>query len=548
MIISKVTLSTIWFVMIYAPLSVVALWKLFPRLKHRSRLLPILFLLSQIAIFIIDQTYGYNSETLRYLWGTSNEFNIPSYLSSTQWAMVGAIALVIALFGLKLKIWKRSYLIIFGFFMFFVALEEFFDRKSSTAGVESLLTILAAALALSTAFFATRVTRQERTWFIWLLASFALGALGTSVIDKLPEYCGNVVQLDPSNCINFQRADEWLEDGAGWLFLVVMLGLHSKWLPNAKIRSSVWFYAVPPLWIGMLLYFSPSNQIEVSHPDVSTNVSFENGVNVYGYRTDGVGLPSSVIMRLPFGSQVSDKGYSINIIDQESSVSIASINKHINRRYEVIPKYGGLWPLHRQKIDIDLPSQAPANRALWAVLTLWQEQNGHYIRQKVLSSDHQLLSETQVVLGEFVIEAPSSAPSADPIAFFDSGFSLDKVNLPDRARAGEDLALEFSWRSDAQGDVDHAQFLHLGHVESGEWFVYDRQPLGARLPTRLWYSGLADSETWQVPLPDDLAPGRYDVFTGLYRVSDKERVPVTDADGRPWLDNRVALGSLAIDG
>ena len=46
-----------------------------------------------------------------------------------------------------------------------------------------------------------------------------------------------------------------------------------------------------------------------------------------------------------------------------------------------------------------------------------------------------------------------------------------------------------------------------------------------------WYSGLADSETWQVPLPADLAPGRYSVFTGLYRARDQERIPASDAKG-----------------
>ena len=84
-------------------------------------------------------------------------------------------------------------------------------------------------------------------------------------------------------------------------------------------------------------------------------------------------------------------------------------------------------------------------------------------------------------------------------------------------------------------------------VKRGDWWVYDQQPLGPRLPTRLWYSGLADSEVWYVPLPDDLAPGLYTVFTGMYRLVDKERVPARDADGKPWLDARVWLGMLTLE-
>ena len=84
-------------------------------------------------------------------------------------------------------------------------------------------------------------------------------------------------------------------------------------------------------------------------------------------------------------------------------------------------------------------------------------------------------------------------------------------------------------------------------VESGAWFVYDQEPLGSRLPTHLWYRGLADSETWQVPLPADLAPGQYRVFTGIYRTRDRQRVPATDANGTPFINARVPLGTLIIE-
>ena len=36
-----------------------------------------------------------------------------------------------------------------------------------------------------------------------------------------------------------------------------------------------------------------------------------------------------------------------------------------------------------------------------------------------------------------------------------------------------------------------------------------------------------DSATWEIALPADLAPGKYSVFTGLYRMSDGERLPAS---------------------
>ena len=83
--------------------------------------------------------------------------------------------------------------------------------------------------------------------------------------------------------------------------------------------------------------------------------------------------------------------------------------------------------------------------------------------------------------------------------------------------------------------------------ESGEWWGYDQPPLGGRLPTRLWYSGLAESETWAVPAPEDLASGRYAVYTGLYRRRDLRRIPARDAAGHAWRDARVLLGHLRLE-
>ncbi|MCY3979347.1 MAG: hypothetical protein OXG23_14715 [Chloroflexi bacterium] len=89
--------------------------------------------------------------------------------------------------------------------------------------------------------------------------------------------------------------------------------------------------------------------------------------------------------------------------------------------------------------------------------------------------------------------------------------------------------------------------MHFIHDELGGQWGYDQQPLGARLPTRLWYSGLADTEIWQVPIPTDLAPGTYKVYTGLYRASDLERLPARDAAGKLFADARIPLGSIIIE-
>ena len=193
------------------------------------------------------------------------------------------------------------------------------------------------------------------------------------------------------------------------------------------------------------------------------------------------------------------------------------------------------------------PGNACQPRALGRVDALGAKQAGEYAQQSVYSSDHPLLSDTQVILSEFVLPSVSAPPDDGKLAEFRNGFTLYETNLPEYAKTGDSLPVTFSWGSAYDRHENYVQFLHFGHDESGEWWVYDQQPLGARLPTRLWYSGLVDSETWRVPLPVGLAPGEYSVFTGLYNVSDKDRVPASDVNGAPFVDARVPLGPLIIE-
>ena len=66
-----------------------------------------------------------------------------------------------------------------------------------------------------------------------------------------------------------------------------------------------------------------------------------------------------------------------------------------------------------------------------------------------------------------------------------------------------------------------------------------------KLPV-MWYEGLRDTEIWQVALPAELAPGRYAIYTGLYRLSDLARLPVQDSAGMMVADARALLGHLTI--
>ena len=240
----------------------------------------------------------------------------------------------------------------------------------------------------------------------------------------------------------------------------------------------------------------------------------------------------------------------MHLVDQANQASLAKKNEWNDRQH-------GLWffgleytPVFRQRVVVHIPPDIPSNRAMWLVLAVWEREMGEFSNIPILTSDLQQLSNTQIVLDEFVIPAEQGIPSPEnALNFrFSNGFALRGAQIPDSASLGAILETPMTWEAVNDGAEDWVQFLHFVHEETGALWNHDQQPLGGRLPTRLWYEGLRDTETWQLTLPTDLPPGRYAIYTGLYRLSDLERLPVSDADGKPLPDARVPLGSIAISG
>jgi hypothetical protein len=59
---------------------------------------------------------------------------------------------------------------------------------------------------------------------------------------------------------------------------------------------------------------------------------------------------------------------------------------------------------------------------------------------------------------------------------------------------------------------------------------HDTEPGNDLTPTTIWEPGQVLADRHGVPLPADLAPGRYTLAVGLYHVATGERLPVTLSD------------------
>ena len=549
--VSAESLLRIFLVLLYAPVVLISYWKLIPRLSPISKRIATGFLAAQVLVIAISVETRLTSGFEWWLWHLSREWNIPSTLASVQLALVGGAALMTAGLAKARPALQRLYLLGIGLLFLFLARDEYANLHEFIPNWISLYAALGAGVVVITLAVVVRSPRRIRIWHLCLLTGLAMSAAGALVIEQFPrETCGNLGSLPLDGCLYRYNFEEPLEFLGIWLALAAMLGQFSDASPRPPVHVRRLLYVLPALWI--LLLFQ-SDAILPTVPFVAdaqpAAVEFESDVHLHGFRIE---QKNDYKLHLhlylsPRQWDFNGLGYSIHLVDQTSGASIVRRNQYFNHQLEFLLA-PGYMPVYRQWTALEIPKQTSANRAFWIVLTLWREQDSEYVRQKILASDLQLLDDTQAVLDELVIPTASTATPPDvSLARFDNGFTLDAVSLPERAWPGETLTIPFSWHSDIDYQEDYTQFLHFRHEESGAWWVYDQQPLGPRLPTRLWYNGLADSETWQVPLPADLAPGQYKVFTGLYRQNDLERVPASDADGISFLDARVPLGSLTIE-
>ena len=546
LLVSPQTLIRLFVILTYGLLCLTACRLILSRLTPAAQRLAILMLLAQIIVIAVSIEFRAEWGLDDCLWDLNRDWNIPSVVASTQLALVAGAALLAASFARAHTAWLRLYLVAIGLAFLFMARDEYAALHEAILGWERYYALLGAAIVIATLLLARRAPPGARIWHLCLLAGLALSAIGGIGIEQLrPQLRGPVCDalgaLRLDGCLLTFQYEETLECGGMWLVLLAMLGHFSDIASSADSRARRLLYFMPALWILWLISDPSIHRQFLVRPNA---VLFEAGVELREFRVeigDGeVALELDASARRSEGARL---GYSAHLVDQARGNSGAGRDA----RWCCQQSASGDTLFFRQRLEVDYPPDAPANRALWIVLTVWRDADGEFEGLRVLAGELQLLSETQLVLGELVIPAPSAPSSTSPLAAFDNGFALSAADIPARALPGETLPVAFTWRSDRPGGEDLTQFLHFAREESGAQWGYDQPPLGQRLPTRLWYSGLAESETWPVPLPADLAPGRYAIYTGLYRARDLQRIAASDAAGQPWRDARVLLGHFRVD-
>ena len=505
-------------------------------------------LMAQVFVLVIYVATRTHSSFVSWLWDVNGEWNVPATLATVQLALVGAGSLITALLCARRgKVWNCLYFLGLGILFFAISIDEYaMVHEFGDVITRQDYMVVGIGIAVLSLLLAWRSPRPSWVWFAVIVFGLGLSGFGARYLDIQDLNCsgwGYIVIL--GECTNIAITEESLEFIGIWLVLIAILGHFTVVCPpSSKMTYAI--LGLPLLWMGLLIQGDSIRPLSRQANVSEASVSYESGYHLQGYEIDKRKHNIAIHLYLSPNDQGYDGlGYSLTLVDQTLLAAIAAhdTKAHTQLDFVLAPGY---QPTYRQYAKLEIPPEAPTNRAMWIVLTLWRESNGGFIREKILSSDHRLLNDTQVILGEYVFKSKSERSPDVVLASFAGGFELEAAELPERAYSGGLMDATFTWRADEPGSENLAQFLHFVASDGDAFWNHDQQPLGARLPTRLWYDGLADSETWTVSLPEDLPAGEYQVFTGLYHLEDQARLIARDASGNHFTDSAVPLGSLHI--
>ena len=515
-----------------------------------------LCLVIQILVIVINIVLEQTGTSLFPvdLWHIDYERNIPSILSTIQLLLLGILCLATGLTSVKISWAERLYWLVLCLGITIIALIEYeiVPRR--------LFQLSPRELYLPSGLFVTAATRtmimnskgNRRPLLSLLLGGLGVWALGALVVDNIILNNSDLVIVSLEETLETLGILVALAGVAGYMTWIVPQTLFRRriFLKNVILTSAI----LVVLLFGALVW-EDREYVEIrflgKHFGRSITVDVDDGaLALRGWSTGS--LSAGTIPRVHLWLHTTrllnnDIGFTIQLLDQESKAVIEETNKRSDRKADQWES--GIRHYFTQKILFALPEDIPTNRALWLLLSFWKIEENGFSLLPVDSSDYPLLGETHVILDELVFpETVVSGSQEDVPGRFTNGFVLQAASIPGRAQAGEELEVTFRWGTDNAGSEDLIQFLHFFHVESGAYQVVDQMPLGQRLPTRLWYAGLQASEAWRFTLPADLQPGQYAIYSGLYRLSDLQRLGVTLADGVQPADARIPLGTILIEG
>ncbi len=152
------------------------------------------------------------------------------------------------------------------------------------------------------------------------------------------------------------------------------------------------------------------------------------------------------------------------------------------------------------------------------------------------------------VLGSVPVISPpaNGAPGNAIHTTFEDQIALTGVDYPLSGEAGQSIQISLYWHALSTPEAGLTTFVHLWQPPAIEPIAQDDSiPNQGWFPTDVWRKNFDVTDTHPIDIPDNIPPGVYPIWAGVYRAEDGTRLTAVGPEG-PWLNNLVQIGEISI--
>jgi hypothetical protein len=505
-----------------------------------------------------------------WLFSDSAEYTASAMLSSLLLLLIALAALINA-FRPAIAFGRRLPWLIPAAFFFFLSLDEYYSYHES---VETWRTIYAGCglLLILASVILAGIERDFRIPLFVMLGAGMIGFGGVALDALANEARVSVGSYDLDwfychhsrfygiVCQDFGVLEEWLELGGESLILAGFVSFaHKSHAPArwALTRRSLAGAAIAwALWMIGSMWIIPTIQARVMADPV--RVEYQGGaLRLARYHlsqnTTRPGDTVDVTLYFEARTFIHENYYlSVHLLSHPEVESLAQDDTQLGE-WEYPTSAWLPYLAVRHDLHLKLPADLPAPASYWITVRVWEGPDlEHYTSasQKITitRADRQQIAPDTVILSALPVvgDPPASAPARAADYRFDNGLRLYGYDLPGHAEIGQAVTLHFWWQTRRDMRADLTQYIHLDDENSDGLFVFDQTGLGDSFPFADWPDGLDVLDTWTITLPDEIPPGTYRVYTGIYDTLTITRIPVKDGSGQTVRDDSIDLGIIEI--
>ncbi|NPA91028.1 MAG: glycosyltransferase family 39 protein [Chloroflexi bacterium] len=143
---------------------------------------------------------------------------------------------------------------------------------------------------------------------------------------------------------------------------------------------------------------------------------------------------------------------------------------------------------------------------------------------------------------------PQYRPQVRLYANFANELALIGMDPPPRVvHPGETFTFHLYWKALRPASASYTVFTHL--IRKGNpapIAQHDKFPLDGDYPTLAWAPGEIVKDSYTIKVPENTAPGTYELVTGMYLLQTLQRLPLVEGPANPWVENGATLMDIEV--